>query len=770
PVLTPTLPDGITAVGTLRRNEGGLRRFLTSTAEAFTHGAPIHWPTVFNGTGARRTDLPTYPFQRRHYWLMPDRDGEGRRYHVAWKKLPFTGSAHLTGHWLLISPTGHDADLTQTLARTLTTHGATVTHLTIDPTTTDRATLTTLLTEANATTSAGTVSLLGTDERPHPALPGVDCATASTMLLAQALADVTQGAEPNAESNAKPKLWTVTRGAVAVSPSERPSTAGAQVWGLGRCAALELPMLWGGLVDLPGGDAEVTGRIGEQLVQTLSGSGGEDQVALRSSGAYGRRLLPTPTPTGNAPSTGYAPRGTVLVSGGTGALGGHLARWLARNGAEHLVLVGRRGKDTPLVAELTAEIEELGAAVTVAACDVADREALRELLASLPADRPLTAVFHAAGIPHSAALADTTPETLARVLSAKVTGARHLHDLTRDRELDAFVLYASGAGVWGSGEQSAYGAANAALDALAEQRRAEGLPATSVAWGLWDGGGMGQEGAAFLGSLGLRPMAPEAALAALQETLDRGETCATVVDADWSRFAPAFTAFRPSPLIAELPGVRTADGPVVRPEPADAPAEQGVVARLRQVPAAEGQELLLDLVRRHAAAVLGHPGPEHIDPEGGFRALGFSSVTAVELAGKLGAAVGRKLTATFAFDHPNARAAAGRLAELLDVRTDGAGDTGGPADGDPREAEIRRALQTVPLARLRDAGLLDGLLELAGLRPEAAAQAAMDPAATTDPADPAGSAGSVSPVSPVTSVDELDAEALVNLVLGSPDS
>ncbi|MFC4517995.1 SDR family NAD(P)-dependent oxidoreductase [Streptomyces ehimensis] len=756
PVLTPTLPDGVVAVGTLRRNEGNLRRFLTSTAEAFTHGAPIQWPATFGETGAHHTDLPTYPFQRRHYWLMPDRDGEGRRYHVAWKKLPFTGSAHLTGRWLLISPTGHDTDLTQTL----TTHGATVTHLTIDPTTTDRTTLITLLTEANATTCTGIVSLLGTDERPHPVRPGVDCATVSTMLLAQALADVTRGAEPDAE----PKLWTVTRGAVAVSPSERPSTAGAQVWGLGRCAALELPTLWGGLVDLPGGDAQAGGRVEQQLIQALSGVGGEDQVALRPSGAYGRRLLPAPV--GSAPSTGYAPRGTVLVSGGTGALGGHLARWLARNGAEHLVLVGRRGRDTPLVAELTAEIEALGAAVTVAACDVGDREALRELLASLPADRPLTAVFHAAGIPHSAALADTAPETLARVLSAKVTGARHLHELTRDRELDAFVLYASGAGVWGSGEQSAYGAANAALDALAEQRRAEGLPATSVAWGLWDGGGMGQEGAAFLGSLGLRPMAPEVALAALQETLDRDETCATVVDADWSRFAPAFTAFRPSPLITELPGVRTTGGPAVRPEPADTPAEQGVVARLRQVPAAERREALLDLVRRHAAAVLGHPGPEHIDPDGGFRALGFSSVTAVELAGKLGVAVGRKLPATFAFDHPNARAAAGRLAELLDVRADGPGDADGPADGDPREAGIRRALRTVPLARLRDAGLLDGLLELAGLRPESAAPDAVGPVGTTGSVSAAGSMDELNE----NEVDELDAEALVNLVLGNPGS
>ncbi|MEU7488806.1 type I polyketide synthase, partial [Streptomyces sp. NPDC042319] len=757
PVLTPTLPDDITAIGTLRRNEGTLRRFLTHAAEAFTHGTPIQWTTLYDNTGAHPTDLPTYPFQRQHYWLAPDRDGDGRRHHVTWKHLSFTGSARLTGRWLLISPTDHSADhhtdrngeLTTDVAQALTSHGATVTHLTIDPTA-DRGALTTLLTEANATACTGIVSLLGTDELPHPGHPGVDRATASTMLLAQTLADMTQGS--------KVRLWTVTRGAVAVSPAERPSLAGAQVWGLGRCVALELPALWGGLVDVPGA-AEAGVRIGEQLVQVLAAAGGEDQVALRASGAYGRRLLPaTGAPTG---ATGYTPRGTVLVTGGTGALGGHLARWLARNGAEHLVLIGRRGKDTPGASELSADIEELGASVTVAGCDVSDRDALQELLASLPADRPLTAVFHAAGVPHSAALADTDVETLARVLSGKVAGARHLHELTRERELDAFVLYASGAGVWGGGEQSAYGAANAALDALAERRRAEELPATSIAWGLWEGEGMGQEGAAFLGSLGLRPMAPETALAALQETLDRGETCATVVDADWSRFAPAFTAFRPSPLIEELPGVRTTDGPAARPESAETPAEHGVMARLRGAPAAERQEILLDLVRRHAAVALGHPGPEHIDPEGGFRQLGFSSVTAVELAAKLGAAVGRTLPATFAFDHPNARAAAGRLDELLAVGKD-------DEDGADLEAEVRRALQTVPLARLRDAGLLEGLLELAGLRPGTAVAVADAPAGSGTAAGDTES--HANRLDTLDEVDELDAESLVNLVLGGPDS
>ncbi|MFJ7986250.1 type I polyketide synthase [Streptomyces sp. NPDC096351] len=762
----------VCAVGSLRRDEGGLRRFLTSAAEAFVQGVGVSWPALFDGTGARTVDLPTYPFQRRRYWLESRPPAapiepavasgiESWRYRVAWKSLSLSESSRLDGRWLLVVPETLDADGTRIahdLQHALTTHGATVSRLTVDVTTTDRADLSARLTTTAAEDQGplrGVLSLLSTDERQHPDHPGVDRATAGTMLLAQACGDlvVARGVEP--------RLWVVTRGAVAVSPAERPSSAGAQVWGLGRCAALELPTRWGGMVDLPPA-ARDAGRHVRRLVRVLSETCAEDQVALRASGAYGRRLLPASSPSVSVPRTaksGYQPRGTVLVTGGTGSLGGHLARWLARNGAEHIVLAGRRGEGAPGVAELSAELKELGAEVTVAACDVADRNALRDMLESLPADRPLSAVFHAAGVPHSAPLAETDVAGLAAVLPGKVVGARHLHELTREKALDAFVLYASGAGVWGSGGQSAYGAANAALDALAEQRRAEGLPATSVSWGLWDGGGMaGERGEEFLTALGLRAMEPESAVAALEEALDRGDTCVSVVDVDWSRFAESFTAFRPSPLIGELPGVRAVpDGSAGGPSDDHADvarhagaADRGVPARLARATGDDRQDILLDLVRRHAAAVLGHPGPQHIEPDAGFRTLGFSSVTAVELANKLGAAVGTKIPATFAFDHPNARAAAARLDVLLAA----------PSDEAAQEAEIRQALRTVPLARLRAAGLLDGLLELAGLEAE--------PGLAGDVPD----RGAATPdeESALAEVDGLDAEALVDLVLNQSDS
>lgn len=441
----------VCAVGSLRRDEGGLRRFLTSVAEAFVQGVDVTWPALFDGTDARTIDLPTYPFQRQRYWLESSPSttvtesaaasgSESWRYRVAWKGLSLRESARLDGRWLLVVPEHLDADGTRVahdVQQALTTHGATVSRLTVDVMATDRADLSARLTTTAAEEQeplVGILSLLGTDERQHPDHPGVDRATAATMLLAQACADLDVDVDV-ARRGVEPKLWVVTRGAVAVSPAERPSSAGAQVWGLGRCAALEFPTRWGGMVDLPRA-ARDAGRQGRQLVRVLSETCAEDQVALRASGAYGRRLLPASSPSASARRAakgGYQPRGTVLVTGGTGSLGGHLARWLARNGAEHIILAGRRGEGAPGAAELSAEIKELGAEVTVAACDVADRDALRVLLDTLPARQPLSAVFHAAGVPHSAPLAETDVAGLAAVLSGKVVGARHLHDLTRER-------------------------------------------------------------------------------------------------------------------------------------------------------------------------------------------------------------------------------------------------------------------------------------------------------------------------------------------------
>ncbi|MGW5694917.1 SDR family NAD(P)-dependent oxidoreductase [Streptomyces asiaticus] len=323
------------------------------------------------------------------------------------------------------------------------------------------------------------------------------------------------------------------------------------------------------------------------------------------------------------------------------------------------------------------ELAASGAQVTVAACDVTDRDAVAGLLARIRDEHPrhpLTAVVHTAGAGQFAPLAETTPADVADVVAAKVAGAAHLDALLGDTELDAFVLFSSIAAVWGSGGQGAYAAGNAFLDALAEQRRARGLAATSVAWGPWADGGLvaDDEAAEQLRRRGLPAMAPHSAIAALQQALDRDETAVAVADVDWGRFAPVFAAARPRPLIADLPEVRAAlaadpaegaDG--TGGGSAEAPAES-LRQRLAGLTGPEAEKVLLDLVRTEVAAVLGHDDTTAVQAGRAFKELGFDSLTAVELRNRLGAATGLQLTATLVFDHPTPSALAGVLrADIL---------------------------------------------------------------------------------------------------------
>ncbi|MFB6827283.1 SDR family NAD(P)-dependent oxidoreductase, partial [Streptomyces virginiae] len=675
-------------------------------------------------TGASLTDLPTYAFQRNRYWLEPSElaeavavdpadarfweavergdlealssdldlvDGEQQtvlgsalpvlanwrrqlrnrstvdswRYGVAWNRLADPRSPSLQGGWLVVSPAGHEADVQ--LEAVLAAHGAGVVRVLWDAADTERAALTRLLRDAAEelpTGVRGVISLLGADERPHPDRPVVSAGLLGTLTLAQALGDAGLDAP----------LWLLTRGAVRTGTADAPATpAQAEIWGLGRVIGLEHPQRWGGLIDLPADgapSAELDERTGARLAGVLGGIGDEDQVAVRGTGVFARRLVRAPL--SGTPRRSWNPHGTVLVTGGTGALGAHVARWLARNGAAHLILTSRRGTSAPGAAELAAELTGLGARVTVAACDAADRAALAEVLGGVPADAPLTAVVHAAGIGDVAAIADTTLDDLAAAASGKASGARHLDELLGDTPLDAFVLFSSNAGVLGGGGQSAYAAANASLDALAEQRRARGLTATSIAWGLWGGGsGLGDAGdESYVLRRGLRPMSPELAVAALVRAVEYDEACGVVADIDWERFATAFTASRSRPLIGDLPEVKqllaAAD------EPADS-SPSALAGRLSGVADAERLEIVLDLVRAQAAAVLGHAGAEAIEPRKAFRELGFDSLSAVEVRNRLSSATGVRLPATLVFDYPSAAAVAEfLLAEVLGTSADAA--------------------------------------------------------------------------------------------------
>ncbi|MFG3716090.1 SDR family NAD(P)-dependent oxidoreductase [Micromonospora sp. NPDC047730] len=712
-------PAVVTVTGSLRRGEGGLGRFHRALAEVYAGGTSVDWRPAFAGRPGRLVDLPTYPFQRQHYWvpdeepaaqaagaglldhrfwdaveradldalrgtlavddaeaieslrtLLPVLAGwrrqrqehsllDGWRYRADWQVAPEPAVARLDGTWLLALPAGLDDDpAVRAVRAALTDAGAELLPLTVEPDA-DRAGLAASLAGADV---AGVVSLLAWEPQAGEGavLPGL----ATTVALVQALGD--------AELDAP--LWLITRGAVTVASYDRLTDPGqGTIWGLGRVIGVEAPHRWGGLVDLPSG---LDGRTAGRLAAILAGPGGEDQLAVRASGVFVRRLVRAGL--GDRPPVRrFTTAGTALVTGGTGGLGARAARWLATAGAEHIVLVSRRGPDAPGAAELAAELRGLGTRVTVAACDIADRAALAALLDQVQADGPpVRAVVHTAGVAQTTPLMAVTPTELVEVTAGKAAGAAHLHDLLAGQELDAFVVYSSIAATWGSAGQAGYAAGNAYLDALVQQRRADGRAGTAIAWGSWGEGGMHTtDSDRNLRSRGVPPMDPAVAMGALQQALEHDDVTLTVVDVDWSRFAPAFASARRRPLLEGVPEAKVAlDGGA----PLDGDGDDGVAAALRRrlagLTPARREETLADLVRELAADVLGHDDAAAIPATTAFRDLGFDSLTAVELRNRLVAAIGQPLPVTLVFDHPTPVVVARfLLAGLL-------GDTGAPAE------------------------------------------------------------------------------------------
>ncbi|MGW6932248.1 type I polyketide synthase [Lentzea sp. NPDC054927] len=673
---TGAVPLDTAVVPMLRRERPEEASAVSALARLHVVGVPVDWTVLFEGTGAVHVDLPTYAFQRSRFWPEPeavvgradpldaafwqlvendelaavlDLDPDvaaavvpalsswrtrqraqsivdSWRYRESWNRLSLAGA--FSGSWLVVVPPGEQDTWTRDVVEIL---GGVAVPL-------DK------VSGLAGREFTGVVSLLGvaddSGDVPYPLV--------GTLELLRAL----EGVEA--------PLWTVTRGAVSTGHGDVvTSPVQAALWGMGRVAALELPRRWGGLIDLPG---SVDHQIAQGLQAALVNSLGEDQIAVRGNGVFARRLVPAPR---GEHGEEWTPSGTVLITGGTGALGGFVARSVAARGAAHIVLTSRRGPLTPGIEHLVAQLEGFGAEVSVEACDVADRAALEELLSRFP---ELSAVVHCAGIDAGdAPLLELSAEQLGELLRAKTVSARHLHELTGN--LDAFVLFSSGAAAWGSGGQPAYSTANAYLDGLAQFRRGQGLVATSVQWGAWAEAGMATDPEAYdqLRRHGVLPMDPELALTALVQAVSDGETVLTVTNTDWARFAPGFTASRPSPLFSAIPEVVAAlssDGDV-------AGAEVALQEKLAGLSEADRSRVLLDLVRSEAAAVLGYTGVEAIQAEKAFRDQGFDSLTAVEMRDRLKAATGLPVPSALVFDYPTPRLVAEHLQSGLSTSVDG---------------------------------------------------------------------------------------------------
>ncbi|MYR42066.1 type I polyketide synthase, partial [Streptomyces sp. SID5910] len=494
------------------------------------------------------------------------------------------------------------------------------------------------------------------------------------------------------------RLVIVTRGAVttaslAASPADQgvPDAAGAAVWGLVRSAQAEHPdrLL---LLDV---DDFAQAASAASLAPALTS--GEPQLAVRGGGFLVPRLVrattdaPTPEAEQDGPSAAehggtphavatWDPEGTVLITGASGTLAGLVARHLVtEHGIRHLLLLSRRGADASGAAELTADLSAAGASVTWAACDAADRDALRAVLADIPAAHPLKGVVHAAAVLDDGVVASLTPERIDAVLRPKAEAATVLHELTADADLSAFVLFSSAAGTFGGAGQGNYAAANAYLDALATRRHAQGLPALSLAWGLWEQrsgltGSLGEADQRRMAGIGLGGL-PTADGLALFDACCAGRTPVLApmrLDTAAVRASVRDGGDDVPHVLREL--VRL---PRQRTGATGTTAPGGLRERLAGVQTAEGERMVLDTVRRNVASVLGHGATETVEPARAFKDFGFDSLTAVELRNRLNAVTGLRLPATLVFDYPTPSALAGFIHQELapeDATTDDGGD------------------------------------------------------------------------------------------------
>jgi acyl transferase domain-containing protein/surfactin synthase thioesterase subunit/acyl carrier protein len=500
------------------------------------------------------------------------------------------------------------------------------------------------------------------------------------------------------------KLVYVTRGAMATDlGADVPSPAAAAPWGFGRSAQWEDPDRFA-LVDLDPGADEADGALLRSVL-----AAGEAQTALRD----GRTLVPRLVRATPPVAEGHAeldPHGTVLIVGNAAGLGGVVARHLAAaHSIRHLILASRTGPKADGATELQAELATLGAQCDVVACDAADAGEVCALVGSVPTAHPLTAVVHAAGTRADDLVESLTPRLVDRVLRAKVDVAAALHEATAGLDLAAFVLFSSAVATFGAPAHGSTAAANAFVEALAATRRAQGLPATALGWGPWRPVRPGATGGAPPSGGGIVPLPVRDGLALFDAAL-RGPG-GTVLALRLHLAAPADGA-EPPPLLSEL--VTTSGRRVVT---RDRHLGARLSARLAGADERTRETVLLEFVRTHAAAVLGHPGPEAVDVRLGFLELGFDSIMAVRFRNALNRATGLRLPTTVVYDESTPRNLVARLsAELSSTRpaTDGEPAPAVDTSADPHGLTglFRQAFAT------GDSNRIDGVLRaVSQLRP-----------------------------------------------------
>nr|Q03132.3 RecName: Full=6-deoxyerythronolide-B synthase EryA2, modules 3 and 4; Short=DEBS 2; AltName: Full=6-deoxyerythronolide B synthase II; AltName: Full=Erythronolide synthase; AltName: Full=ORF B [Saccharopolyspora erythraea]AAA26494.1 eryA ORF2 encoding modules 3 & 4 for 6-deoxyerythronolide B formation6-deoxyerythronolide B formation; putative [Saccharopolyspora erythraea] len=637
-------------VGSLHRDGGDLSAFLRSMATAHVSGVDIRWDVAL--PGAAPFALPTYPFQRKRYWLQPAAPAAASdelAYRVSWTPIEKPESGNLDGDWLVVTPL-ISPEWTEMLCEAINANGGRALRCEVD-TSASRTEMAQAVAQAG-TGFRGVLSLLSSDE--SACRPGVPAGAVGLLTLVQALGDAGVDAP----------VWCLTQGAVRTPADDdlaRPAQTTAH--GFAQVAGLELPGRWGGVVDLPESVDDAALRL---LVAVLRGGGrAEDHLAVRDGRLHGRRVVRASLP--QSGSRSWTPHGTVLVTGAASPVGDQLVRWLADRGAERLVLAGACPGD-----DLLAAVEEAGASAVVCAQDAA---ALREALG----DEPVTALVHAGTLTNFGSISEVAPEEFAETIAAKTALLAVLDEVLGDRAVEREVYCSSVAGIWGGAGMAAYAAGSAYLDALAEHHRARGRSCTSVAWTPWAlPGGAVDDG--YLRERGLRSLSADRAMRTWERVLAAGPVSVAVADVDWPVLSEGFAATRPTALFAELAG----RGGQAEAEPDSGPTGEPA-QRLAGLSPDEQQENLLELVANAVAEVLGHESAAEINVRRAFSELGLDSLNAMALRKRLSASTGLRLPASLVFDHPTVTALAQHLrarlvgdADQAAVRVVGAADESEP--------------------------------------------------------------------------------------------
>lgn len=662
--------------------------FATAVAEVYAAGADLDWAAWYAGQPFRRTAAPHYPFARERHWLDDERNNEiqpnasavrpareagvtGAKstkpalHRLDWRPVQLPRDTVRTTHWRLLG----DARLGSSLG------------LTALP---DVAALLAELDTGAPTPKRLLIDVIGTAST-DPQSPGFP---EQAHAVAAAALDDLKRLLTDARLRNTALVW-ITRGAISVGVGDAPTDlAHAPLWGLLRSARNEHQDQLLRAVDLPPSEALPQ----RDKLMALLAADAEAELAWRQGSALTPRLtLVTTDDTQADASASYKsaraldPNRPVLITGAFGGIGAALARHLVqRHGVRSLVLTSRSGSESPGAAALIAELEGLGADVTAVACDIGDRAQSEALIAS----HPLGAIFHLAAVLDDGILNAITTERLARVLRPKLDGAWRLHCLTRKLDLSAFVLFSSIAGILGARGQASYAAANTFLDALAAARQTEGLPALSLAWGLWDGAGMSaglsDVDRARIARNGIAPLAEAEALALLDLALDRPDALLVPLRASVGVIATSES------LGGALASGATSTNEAVVP----------TAPRFATLPPIERRIMARRLVAGALAQVLGHADAAGIDPQTGFTDLGLDSLLAVELRDALQSAVGVQLPVSVTFDHPSID----QLTDYLITQADNA------SQAKWSDSAIRRKLARTSIDALRSSGLLDTLM------------------------------------------------------------